>query len=183
MPIYGKNIKQSSSPEPKCRWPWNLVCRIGCLSTINYVQIMTLGWPYFTARSNLAPYAFVLEYGKTINFSETIVGYDIKVGRCSNQMSTWSFMNIKCQGHSLIFGQGHSDSVFSNFVFLRTPRPIETRFHVELPWDGELKWVHLVYVTWPRWPPCPYMVKTFKIHVSWCFCMGCFCMGESRYSI
>ena len=29
MPIYGKNLKKSSSPEPKDRWPWNLVSSIG----------------------------------------------------------------------------------------------------------------------------------------------------------
>ena len=38
---------------------------------------------YFTARSNLVPYAFVWGKGKTMDFSETIVVYDIKVGRCS----------------------------------------------------------------------------------------------------
>ena len=38
---------------------------------------------YFTARSNLVPYAFVWEKGKTNDFSETIVVYGIKVGRCS----------------------------------------------------------------------------------------------------
>ena len=38
---------------------------------------------YFTARSNLVPYASVWEKGKTKAFSETIVVYDIKVGRCS----------------------------------------------------------------------------------------------------
>ena len=38
---------------------------------------------YFTARSNLVPYAFVWEKDKTIDFSETIVVCDIKVGRCS----------------------------------------------------------------------------------------------------
>ena len=30
MPICGKNLKKSSSPEPKGWWPWNLVCSIGC---------------------------------------------------------------------------------------------------------------------------------------------------------
>ena len=34
---------------------------------------------YFTARSNLVPYAFVWEKGKTMNFSETIVVYDLKL--------------------------------------------------------------------------------------------------------
>ena len=36
---------------------------------------------YFTARSNLVPYAFVWGKGKAMNFSETVVVYDIKVGR------------------------------------------------------------------------------------------------------
>ena len=38
---------------------------------------------YFTARSNLVPHAFVWEKGKTMNFSESIVVYDVRVGRCS----------------------------------------------------------------------------------------------------
>ena len=44
MLIYGKNLKKSSSLEPKGLWPWNLVCSIGCLSTTKFVQMMTLGW-------------------------------------------------------------------------------------------------------------------------------------------
>ena len=27
---------------------------------------------------------------------------------------------------------------------------------------GERKFIQMVQVTWPSWPPCPYMVKTFK---------------------
>ena len=34
------------------------------------------------ARSNLVPYAFIWEKVKTMDYSETIVVYDIKVGRC-----------------------------------------------------------------------------------------------------
>ena len=33
----------------------------------------------FTARSNLVPYAFVWEKGKTRDFSETMVVYDLKL--------------------------------------------------------------------------------------------------------
>ena len=29
MPIYGKNLKKSSSPEPASRFPRNLICSIG----------------------------------------------------------------------------------------------------------------------------------------------------------
>ena len=38
---------------------------------------------YFTSRSNLVPDAFVWEKDKTIDISETVVVYDIKVRRCS----------------------------------------------------------------------------------------------------
>ena len=46
---------------------------------------MTLGWPWpiLQQGQNLVPYAFVQEKGKTMDFSETIVVYDVKVGRCS----------------------------------------------------------------------------------------------------
>ena len=40
-------------------------------------------------------------------------------------------MNIKGQGHSLTFVQGHSDSTFSNFFSSKNTRPIEAIFHVE----------------------------------------------------
>ena len=38
---------------------------------------------YFTARSDLVPNAFVWEKVRTMDFSEIIVVYDIKFGRCS----------------------------------------------------------------------------------------------------
>ena len=34
---------------------------------------------YFTARSNLVPYIFVREKGKTMDFSDPIVVYDLKL--------------------------------------------------------------------------------------------------------
>ena len=43
----------------------------------NYDPELTL--TYFTARSNLVPYAFVWEKGKTMAFSETIVVCDLKL--------------------------------------------------------------------------------------------------------
>ena len=55
---------------------------------LEYYQVYSNDEPgliftYFMARSNLAPYAFLWEKGKTMDFSETIVVYEIKVGRCS----------------------------------------------------------------------------------------------------
>ena len=51
---------------------------------LEYYQICSnddpgLTWTYFMARSNLVPYAFVWENGKTVDFSETIVVCDLKL--------------------------------------------------------------------------------------------------------
>ena len=46
MPIYGKNFKKSSYPEPVDQWPWNLACSLMYESTTKDVQIMILGWPW-----------------------------------------------------------------------------------------------------------------------------------------
>ena len=46
-----------------------------------------------------------------------------------------TYVNIKGQGHSLTFVQGHSDSTFSNFFCWETARPIDAKFHLEPLWD------------------------------------------------
>ena len=51
---------------------------------LEYYQVCSKDVPeltltYFMARSNLVPYAFVWEKGKTMHFSETIVAYDFKL--------------------------------------------------------------------------------------------------------
>ena len=50
MPLYGKNLKKSSSPEQIDRWPWKLVCSIVYVSTTKVIQIMTPGWPWLIVR-------------------------------------------------------------------------------------------------------------------------------------
>ena len=48
MSIYGKYLQNSSFLEPKNRWPWKLICGMGYSSTIKFVQMMTLSWPWPT---------------------------------------------------------------------------------------------------------------------------------------
>ena len=76
------------------------------------------------------------EKGTTIDFSETIVVYDIKIGRCCSLNEYTNLCDIKGQGCSLTLVHGHSDSTFSSFFFLETAKPIEAKVHVEPPWDG-----------------------------------------------
>ena len=77
-------------------------------------------------------------------------------------------MNIKGQGHSLTLVLGHSDSIFPNFFSLETTRLIEANFMRSLFWMGGTKACsngpgHMTKI----WPPCPYMVKTFKNLLRW----------------
>ena len=51
---------------------------------------------------------------------------------------------------------------FSNVFSSETAWPIKAKFYVEPPWEGGTKVCIMVQVTRPRWPPCPYMVKTLK---------------------
>ena len=50
----------------------------------------------------------------------------------------------------------------SNIFSSETTGPIELYFIWRLLRKGKRKFVQIVLVTWPRWTPRPYMVKTFK---------------------
>ena len=107
MPIYGKNLNNLLL--------WNR--KADDLET----------W-YTASGSRVLPNLLKLwswsdhDQDKTMDFSETIIVYDVKV------------MNIKAQDHPLTLAQGHSDSTFSNFFSSKTAGPIEAKFHVEPPW-------------------------------------------------
>ena len=65
MLIYGKNLKKSSSLEPKGGWPWKLVCSIGYSSTTKFVQMMTLGWQWHILQQGHI-WSLMLLYGKKV---------------------------------------------------------------------------------------------------------------------
>ena len=81
MPIYGKNFKKSSSPEPIDQWPWNFVCNIVYASTTKVVQIFTLGWPWHILPQGQI-WSHRLLYGKKWKlfiFWETVAALGLKV--------------------------------------------------------------------------------------------------------
>ena len=85
MSIYSKNLKKIFFSGTKR----SMTLKLGMQQwVLGYCQVCSNDDPgliltYFTARSNLVTYAFVWEKGQTMYFSETIVVYDVKVGRCS----------------------------------------------------------------------------------------------------
>ena len=69
MPIYGTNLRKFSLERKRL-----MILKVGMLHwVLKYYQVCSNDEPvltmtYFTARSNLVPYAFVWEKGKTNNF-------------------------------------------------------------------------------------------------------------------
>ena len=80
MPMYGKNLKKSLSGTKRL-----MTLKLGMQHwVLEYYHVCSNDDPgliltYFMARSNLVPYAFIWENGKTMDFSETIVIYDLKL--------------------------------------------------------------------------------------------------------
>ena len=80
MPIYDNNLKKNffGTKQP-------MTLKVGMqLRVFKYYQVCSnddlgLTLTYFTARSNLVPYAFVWEKSNIMDFSETIVVFDIKL--------------------------------------------------------------------------------------------------------
>ena len=68
---------------------------------LEYYQVCSNDVPgltltYFTARSNLVPYAFVWEIDKTMDFTETIVVYDLKLATDDRNDKTFLMTSKLC---------------------------------------------------------------------------------------
>ena len=91
MPIYSKNLKKSSSPEPIDQWPWNLVYSIVYGSTTKVVQLMALGWPWPILRQGQiwSHLAFVWEKVKIIYFFGNYCSLRSQI--CLKHLAKWVY--------------------------------------------------------------------------------------------
>ena len=78
MPIYGKNLKKSTSPEPIDQWPWNLASCMGVLPKLFKL------WPLvdldpFNAKVKFGHIGFCMGKSEFFFFLETIAALGRKV--------------------------------------------------------------------------------------------------------
>ena len=112
-----------------------------CSPGTKFVQMMTLGWhwPILQQGQIWSP---MLLYGKKVKqwiFSETLVVYDIKVGRCSQLNEYMKLYEYQRSRSFMDLGPNHSDSMFLSFFSTITTWPIEAKFYVASPWDEVTK--------------------------------------------
>ena len=114
MPIYVKNLKESSYLEPKGWWPWKFLCSIEYSSTTKLVQTMTMGWPWLNLRQGQM-WSLMLLYAKKVKQWIFFRNYYIKVGRCSQLNEYMKLYEYQRSRSFIDLGPSHSDSIFLNF--------------------------------------------------------------------
>ena len=74
-----------------------------------------------------------------MDFSETILVYDIKLGRCSQRNEYMKLYEYQRTRSFIDHDLNLLDSIFLNFFYSITTRPIEANCYVEPLWDGGTK--------------------------------------------
>ena len=127
-----------------------------CSSTIKFVPMMTLGWPWPNLRQGQIWFLMLL-CGKKVKqwiFSETIVVYYIKVGRCSQLNNNMQLYEYQRSRLFIDLGPNHSDSGFLNFFFSITA---DFNISAALRWAIQDQWfLHCFYLKHTyMWYPSP----------------------------
>ena len=79
--------------------------------------------------------------GKTVDFSETIVVYDIRVGRCCKLNGYMNLYQYQRSRSFIDLGPRSLRFNIAKFIFLRNRKADLSHmiFQVEPPWDGRMK--------------------------------------------
>ena len=82
-------------------------------------------------------------------------------------LNLWRYMSIEGQGHFLTLAQGRVHSKIQTGFSQKLLCCSEWNFVWKI--SGTMKWKvdNMVLVTWPRWPPRPYTVKTLQKVLLW----------------
>ena len=119
--------------------PWNLVCSIWDSSTTKFILRMTVSWPWPKSSAFFCCY-YTLWYGNAVNQPQWLL--KVKVVWWPLSSSLW----LK----------------ILKVLFLRNYKANESLYFIWMMEMREWHYIQMVMVTWPRWLPCPYMVKTLK---------------------
>ena len=79
-----------------------------------------------------------------------------------NYLTSWRYVSIEGQGHYLTLAQGRLHTKIQTRFSQKLLGHSELNFVWKLLGTEKCKFVNMILVTWPRWPPCPYMVKTLQ---------------------
>ena len=79
-----------------------------------------------------------------------------------NLLTSWRYLSIEGQCHYLTLAQGRVHTKIQTGFSQKLLGHSELNFVWKLSGTRKWKFVNMILVTWQKWPPCPYMVKTLK---------------------
>ena len=164
MPIYGKNLKKSSSPEPIDQWPWNLG-RASCMGVLPKL-FKLLPWvdldPFY-AKVKFGHIGFCMGTNENYLFFGNYCS--LRSQSCLKRLAKWVYEVEWVSKVKLIFWFWSKVTQISKLklVFLKNRWAIwNPNSYESLRENKEWNLIQMSWVTWPTWLPCPYMVKTLK---------------------
>ena len=125
---------------------------------------MTLEWPWPILRQGQI-WKLRLFYRKKWKqwiFLETIEACDLKVGRYRQLIDFMKVCEYWRTSHYLTLARGRVHTKIQTGFSQKLLGHSELNFVWKLSGTRKWKFINLILVTWPRWPPCPYMVKTLQ---------------------
>ena len=152
-----KTLQKSSSPEPAGRFPetWYVASWTPAHhSLFNW-------WPWsdldlFYGKVKFGNMGFSIRKVKTVDFSE-----HLQPVTC-NQLKKWTYVSIEGQGHFLTLAQGHLYTKLKTFFSQKPLGQSKPNFIWKPSGTRKWKFIDMMLVTWPKWLPCLYMVKTLQ---------------------
>ena len=165
-PIYGKKNFENLLFQNRMSYDletWHVA------SGTQALQGLYKWWPWvdldlFYGKVKFGNLGFLWEKVKTVDFSETIAASDLNGSRSRHLIRR--YVSIEGQGHFLTWDQGRVhikiQTGFSQKLLYRS----ESNFVWKLLCTRKWKSDDMILVTWPRWPPHPYMVKTLQKYSS-----------------
>ena len=117
--------------------------------------MMTLEWPWPILRQGQI-WLLRLFYRKKwkLDFSEHLQP------ATWNQLKKWTNVSIEGQGHFLTLAQGHLHTKLKICFSQKPLGQSKPNFICKLSGTRKWKFIDMMLVTWPRWLPCPYTVRT-----------------------
>ena len=119
---------------------------------------MTLGWPWLILRQVQiwSHRLFCRKKWKLLIFQNI----------CSLSPGTnwkkWTYVSIEGQCHFLTLAQGHLHTKLKTCLSQKPLGQSKPNFICKLSGTRKWKFDDMMLVTWPRWLPRPYMVKTLQ---------------------
>ena len=80
----------------------------------------------------------------------------------TNCIKLWTYVSIEGQGHSLTLTQSQLYMKLKTGFSQKPLSQSKPNFIYKLSGTRKWKFIDMMLVTWSRWLPCPYMVKTLQ---------------------